>query len=257
MNSQYKLIWFQHFHKAGGSSVINLAKQNGEIFFPYHQNGNPTNMQGKLLEIWNYSDNQLVEFLDYCEQLNVTFLATEWGVPNINLLSKDERVILVTCIREPLNRFISNYYYDLYNGFTPARTLSSYVNSRRRTITMPNYYCRMLSGINNKSKIIDDFTFETSLKILSKFDMCLILEQGFDQLNLKLDYWQVYNHKENKTQLGIRELLSLLRQGKLDLCFRRFLYPRKNPDSAFVESWKLDNSYDLLLYRTALSESTL
>ena len=34
-------ILFWHVHKAGGSSFIQLAHQNGEVLHPYHFNGNP------------------------------------------------------------------------------------------------------------------------------------------------------------------------------------------------------------------------
>ena len=37
----YRLVWFQHLHKAAGTYVIRRAMANGETFWPEHENGNP------------------------------------------------------------------------------------------------------------------------------------------------------------------------------------------------------------------------
>ena len=35
----YRLVWFQHLHKAAGTYVIRRAMANGETFGPEHENG--------------------------------------------------------------------------------------------------------------------------------------------------------------------------------------------------------------------------
>ena len=104
MKNKYQLIWFQHFHKAAGSSVVDLARRNREVFWPDHSNGNPINNCGHLLELWNYDEKKLTGFINTCEQRGITFVATEWGFPNIYVLHKDPRVLTLTILREPLRR---------------------------------------------------------------------------------------------------------------------------------------------------------
>ena len=88
----YRLIWFQHVHKAAGTLVVNLAKENGEVLFKNNANGNPLDENGDRLELWNYSAEELTDFLDQCEKDGVTFVATEHGSPDFRLLSEDSRV---------------------------------------------------------------------------------------------------------------------------------------------------------------------
>ena len=39
----YRLIWFQHIHKAAGTLIVNMAKANSEKMYITNNNGNPTN----------------------------------------------------------------------------------------------------------------------------------------------------------------------------------------------------------------------
>lgn len=243
-----KIIWFQHFHKAGGSSIINLARFNQEIFYPIHQNANPVGTDGKLIPLWEYSAKQLENFLDHCQSQGITFIATEWGVPDIRALKNDPRVLLITCIRKPLNRFVSNFYYDLYNGYTPAKTLEEYIGSRNRSITMSNYYCRMLSGVNNSPTEITEETFKYCLNILQMFDLCLILENGFNDLKLMKEDWNISISHTNKTKLGVKGFLALIKNSKFKQLFYRLRYPINNPSSEFIELWSQQNIFDLNLY---------
>ena len=68
----YRLIWFQHVHKAAGTLVVNLAKENGEVLFKNNANGNPLDENGDRLELWNYSAEELTDFIDQCEKDGVT-----------------------------------------------------------------------------------------------------------------------------------------------------------------------------------------
>ncbi len=42
-----------------------------------------------------FSDRLLEQFVDRCEAENITFVATEWGLPHIATLARDERVNLI------------------------------------------------------------------------------------------------------------------------------------------------------------------
>ncbi|MDJ0615333.1 MAG: hypothetical protein QNJ63_01085 [Calothrix sp. MO_192.B10] len=46
-NDKYRLIWFQHFHKAGGTSIVKFAQSNSEVLYPCHLNGNPLSPDGR------------------------------------------------------------------------------------------------------------------------------------------------------------------------------------------------------------------
>lgn len=230
----YRLVWFQHFHKAGGSSIVDLARLNGETCYPYHENGNPREEKGSLLKIWEYNENELVEFVDECERDQITFVATEWGMPNLSILSQDPRVTLITCLRNPILRLTSNFYFDLYLGYTPARNIESYVGSRNRTITMFNYYSRVLSRLDNDSADVSESDFEAAIENLSKFDCVFALEDGFNTLAVALD-WELYEIHSNESRFGIRHILGLLRRGRVSLAFLRILQPKRKPDPVFVQ----------------------
>ena len=96
---EYRLIWFQHLHKSAGTLIVNMAINNNEVLFDNHNNGNPTNSIGEVLPIWEYSKNQLLDFVNECEISGITFVATEYGAPNFKLLSKDSRVELMSCFQ--------------------------------------------------------------------------------------------------------------------------------------------------------------
>ena len=96
-------------HKSAGTSIVKMAERNGGKLYPSNDNGNPQEDNGKIKKLWSYPDWKLVMFIDKCEKLGVTFVATEWGAPDFEFLKKDKRVVIFTCLREPIDRYISNY----------------------------------------------------------------------------------------------------------------------------------------------------
>ena len=86
--TDYRLVWFQHLHKAAGTYVIRRAMANGETFWPEHSNGNPR-VDGQLVPLWEMSSDQLTSFIDECEKKGVTFVACEWGGPDFQTLAND------------------------------------------------------------------------------------------------------------------------------------------------------------------------
>ena len=114
----YRLIWFQHLHKAAGTLIVNMAKANNEVLHNPHNNGNPSDIKGSTLPLWEYDESGLLDFINNCEEEGVTFVASEFGAPNFKTLSSDPRVKLMTCFRDPCKRIISNHNYDYYSGYT-------------------------------------------------------------------------------------------------------------------------------------------
>lgn len=251
---RYRLIWFQHFHKAAGTTITNLAIANGEVLYPRHNNGNPVGADGEEIKLWEYSAPELIRFVDDCEKTGVTFVATEWGVPDLAALSLDPRIRLVTCLREPLARYVSNFYFDLYNGFTPARNLRDYAWSRNRTITMPDYYCRMLARVYNVPAEPGESDYLRAKEALAKFHYVSTLKNGLTGIVNALN-WDTCPVHSNKSDFNFRQFLGLLRRGRLDLIYFRARYPRKRPSVDFIEFYKIAGKRDYALYEYAASRS--
>ena len=65
---EYRLVWFQHLHKAAGTYVIRRAIANGERLFPNNENGNPCNHNG-VIPLWEMSERELTKFIDTCQEI--------------------------------------------------------------------------------------------------------------------------------------------------------------------------------------------
>jgi hypothetical protein len=240
-------VWFQHFHKAAGTSLVNLALANGEVPWPAHRNGNPLDVDGKELRLWEYSPSQLRDFVDECQRRGVTFVATEWGSPDTQALAIDSRVALMTCLRDPLDRFVSNYYFDLYAGYTRARDLRSFMDSRPRDFVMPDYYCRVLARCNMHPGPVDVDQEARARAALSRFDCVLLLGRGFDHLHDAFG-WKNLSLHENRGGYTFREALGRIRRGKPGLVALRFLQPKRNADEDFVRWFAERNAADFRLF---------
>ncbi|MDF1871135.1 hypothetical protein [Vannielia sp.] len=142
----YRLVWFQHFHKAGGSSVIAEAGLNGERFYPRHYNGNPVDENGWEIPIWRMDEAEQRAFVDHCETLGVTFVATEWGSQIYPALRDDPRVFSLTFLRDPWDRLVSNYRYAMARGNAPATPIDQFFPHHSLMFRQPEYYTRMLAG---------------------------------------------------------------------------------------------------------------
>ncbi len=174
---EYRLIWFQHLHKVAGTTIVELAMVNGEKLYPSHKNGNPLDENGNWIELWNYNRSDLTEFIDMCEREGITFVATEWGSPDFKTLHEDPRVILITCMRKPWDRFKSNYQYDLFKGFTKMKDVYSYSNSN--DVSSFNYYTMIFSRKrfeDVKEKGLTHKDLGSAKENLSRFNIITVLE---------------------------------------------------------------------------------
>jgi len=151
-DGSYRLVWFQHFHKAGGSSVIATAAKNGERFYPQHHNGNPVDANGWEIPIWQMDVAAQRDFIDHCEEIGVTFIATEWGSQNYVALRDDPRVFSLTLIRDPWDRLVSCYKFDLARGHTKAVPIHRYFPHHSLPYRRPDYYTRSLAEGMGMSK---------------------------------------------------------------------------------------------------------
>jgi hypothetical protein len=158
----------------------------------------------------------------------VTFVATEWGGPDFSVLASDSRVKLITCIREPLERFVSDFYFAFYWGGTQHRTVEQYVNFNG-TPTMSNYYCRIFSRKNDSVKLITLDYFKLAKFNLSLFDCCEIVEKNnlFSKI-IKLFDWKEKKMIANQSKMTLPLAIRLLSKGKINLLLRRITLSKKN-----------------------------
>ena len=245
--NKYRLIWFQHFHKAAGTTIVEYAIINNEKLYPNHLNGNPVEKDGTLINLHTFSPEKLTMFIDECEKNGITFVATEWSAPDLDTLANDPRVVLITCFRDPLKRLVSNFYFDLYGSFTQSTKLENYVNSKNLTYTMDNYYCRILSRYDAGINEIDEVLYQKAKINLSKFDCCVTVENGFDGL-CKYLKWSCPPLKKNESKSGIRTYMRLLLGGQFKSIFLRVAFQKRSPSADFREAYVKNNVFDYKIF---------
>ncbi len=257
MAGMYRLIWLQHVHKSAGSTIVNQAIANGEVPYGNHKNGNPYTDEGELLHLWDFNDEQLGNFVDKCEEEGVTFVATEWGAPNYETLERDPRVILITCLREPYSRLVSNFNYDYYFGFSKSTTIEEYI-SEAGTLKMDNFLVRVYSRkYQNNSDELDDKSLEIALTNLRRFDLVLAIENQNDLSEHLFEAlgWKKKQVDSHRTFGNFRILLSLvvrLRFFKAWNYFARSIIgDTEFTKSRFIQHSRLDTEF----YNRILQES--
>jgi hypothetical protein len=256
MNKNYRLIWFQHLRKVAGSTIVRLAEANQEVLYPQHTNGNPRTIDGKLIHIWEMDTADLVDFIDQCEQEGITFISTEWSAPDLTTLASDPRIILITCIRDPLERFLSEYYYSLYKGRTDRRSLKDFVNSTAmhslHTLSMFNYYCRIFSRYNDHPEPVGPEQFERASTSMALFDHCAVLDEKdpFAEFHRLLG-WSISEVTVNRTVMDWSLFGKLLIKGHLHQLLRRLANPRKEPSEDYRRHFREQNQWDYRLYQEA------
>jgi hypothetical protein len=151
-------------------------------------------------------------------------------------------------LREPLARFVSNYYYDLHNGYTPARSLNAYMGSRQRAFTMDNYYCRILSGHDNNLVPVDEDQYRLAVQRLTYFDHCMDLHSGFATLSKELG-WSTEVAHANAGSRQMRVMLSRFLKLKWGLLFLQLRYPRRPASSDFERTFRQTNHWDQALLK--------
>ncbi|OEU07403.1 hypothetical protein FRACYDRAFT_251207 [Fragilariopsis cylindrus CCMP1102] len=179
-----KLILFVHFHKAGGTTIVNKFRVDGgyKCWRP-NANGNPKSQSNNVLQFWNYNRTQFTNFLlDGASQSQssesrmmknntnkekggdsdggVEFLAMEWNFLqqdhffqlDINYLQIDANMELITILRSvyPIEVNVKNKM-----GGTHIRIGNKPTIQYGKVITnvdfhlnhnKPNYYVSYLNG---------------------------------------------------------------------------------------------------------------
>ena len=245
----YRLVWFHHLHKSAGTLIVNMALRNGEVPYPSHGNGNPKSESGELLRLWEYDEGSLREFIDQCEGAGVTFVATEHGAPDFSVLAEDSRVILVTCLRDPLKRCASNFNYAYYSGYTDARSMGEFA-SEPNVHMSDNYYTRMFSRKEQFPLIeVDEGDLSSALEAVSGFDLVLSTDPSHMDLGSKMEGalgWIGMDDVDRHSTFGDGwRMLNMLKKGQFSRFFR---YISKKDMSDGVESLRQDYDLDYRMF---------
>ena len=68
--------------------MVALARHNGEALHDPHLNGCPLSPDRKVLRLWERSPQGLNDYLDDAIASGVSFVASEWGVPDVEVLAR-------------------------------------------------------------------------------------------------------------------------------------------------------------------------
>lgn len=237
----YRLIWFQHVHKAAGTLVVNLAKENGEVLFKNNANGNPLDENGDRLELWNYSAEELTDFIDQCEKDGVTFVATEHGSPDFRLLSEDSRVFLLTTLRGPFSRAVSNFNHAYYAGYTQSNNLDVFLSENRFFMT-DNFYTRTFTQKEQFPLVELNYSdVDDALNMIRLFDLVLKIGEGDLVEKLSKEFnWRNVGVDSHPTFGDPWKVWNLLKKGRLYRLLR-YLFRLDAPGDYSV----LEDRYEL------------
>jgi hypothetical protein len=248
-----RLIWFQHFHKAGGTSIVKLAMQNDEALFPNNRNGNPFDESGFPIRIWEFSEKQIHSFIDSCKAKSISFIATEFGCPSFDALRERDDTISISLLRDPLKRIISNYEYDIHLGGVRKMPLSTYIRTSHLDHGRPNYYAHMLS-MHAGCGFDDAERLRIAKKNLRSIDHVYRLEdeQALPHLCVKLG-WQFQPIMANRKPTLAHAAWQAIRMRKLSRFTRRawleYIYRRYDYEEA-IHDFQQRNHLDQELYNS-------
>lgn len=257
MGKHARLIWFQHLHKAGGTSLVELAKLSGERLYPYNVNGNPLDENGRELPIWEYNKEQLAGFVEQCFELEVSFVSVEWALPMIDVLAGDPRVRLVTVMRDPFRRFASNYRYDIRYGYIALCDADTYLNSSMEINIdghpyghkLSNYYTRYWSGekLGGKQEV-DNRTFERALENLKKMDVTMFLEDENPFKAMQRFGWEKLELHANPGEYDRILILKDFLKGRWQKTYRMLKNRPMDVGADFKDRFFETNYWDIDLY---------
>lgn len=237
-----RLIWFHHFHKAGGTSMVKLAEANGEKPYQPNHNGNPVGVDGKPINYSAMSNDDLARFVDQCLADGVTFLASEFHTPDLDYLAAREDVVLVTMVRDALGRYMSNYNFDRYFGFNRAGDLSSYPHNSHRAMCKPNYYCNSLLDRHLDPPPLEDSDAAEASRRLALFDVVIPLGD-FSALAVNPAIgWSITEMRANSLKPSWRGAISAWRKPRIAL--RRLTFEKQEADDAFRQQFAAENASD-------------
>jgi hypothetical protein len=210
-------ILFMHFHKAGGTTINSMANKMKK--FTQNKNGNPY-MNNELIRFWEYKNTEFENFKKYIKTNQIEFLCMEWGhFKYFNDINTSD-ITLITCFRDPYERYISNINYDKSNNSQKYTSNNIKYDGVYVNFNKMNYYVRMLCGLYDELDVeMTEEHLEKAKRVLDRYDAILILENP-DSFKLIEKYKFNNVSKKNKTSsknynIGITKN-EFVNQNKLD-----------------------------------------
>lgn len=243
-----QLIWFLHFHKAGGTTVVELAQKNGERLFTPHANGAPLGDDGKPIDVSMMSSDELAKFVDACKASRISFVASEFHTPDLDYLAGRGDVRLITVVRDPLARYISNFDFDRYFDFNNARRLADYAQGSTRAMCRPNYYCNTLLGRHESPRPLTEADLQEAQRRLALFDLVIHLGEKCAFARLDTIGWHITEMQANSMKPDLRNAFGAWRNPPLVL--RRLFFRKTKVTDAFREHFEKDNWADQALLQS-------
>ena len=228
MNS---IILFLHFHKCAGTTINYLFNDFNK--YPQNKNGNPFTIKNEIIQYWNYNSLDFENFKNSLIERNIQFISLEWNFfknyDSINLSNID----LITVLREPYNRYISNMlHYKCYNMKIFEKKKIKHRNNFLLNYNKFNYYTKMLSGLGNDldTKITMKHFYDAK-KNLEKISTIIILE--------------------------IPETFNLLKKYNINNIVKKNITNKKNLKKLIIDQnfFIEQNRFDYLLYNYAIKLS--
>lgn len=212
------VIIYMHFHQAAGTTISNLflfhSKING---WNPGSNGNPhyeyrEGMHGNYvyehgcrgcgyMPISNFNQTMLNFFMKDVKLKNVNFLSQEWSYFKDSTFLDFSYVHLITCIRDPYKRFVSDYYVCTNGNLDPVQFIENdrgwKIEGSRKFVNhnKPNYYVSMLNGFGNTTPQpkLGIKHLKKAKEELHKFSAILILENPESFTLLEILFGVPYN----------------------------------------------------------------
>lgn len=200
-------IVYLHFHKAAGSTVIDSLKNNYKPYKPCDPNCNPNNLNKTQI---NFNKFDIIDLYDFLLSKKFDFFCLEFSFFNSNLILP-ENLKIITILREPFNRFKSNYLHDtskdrkesaINKGYKIDKIENfnklniDYKNTKINLFNKNNYYVKFLNGFNKDNEINED-NYKIAIDRLNKFHNITILENNNSHNFLKHELNISLNDKKN------------------------------------------------------------
>ena len=125
-----KLNFFLQFMKAGGTSMVNLAIENGEKLWRKHDNGKPCTPFGSTIDLPSFSKEESLQFFEDAIATEISFVSVAGGYSILEAALSHPQVRTICSLRDPTETCLSNYNYDFYLAETHERKLSTYIENR-------------------------------------------------------------------------------------------------------------------------------
>ena len=188
-SDNHQLILFLHFHRSGGTSIVQMFSRAGRVLHDPHVNGNPwLGDRSGLVEFWRFDRRQFTGWIDEITSQGVEFIACEWDFLRRENRCPRDGLALVTCLRDPFERLVSDYvskggdrlWGDIRRWYDTEPLLWKRASSTRSfplSHNLPNHYVRMLNGLGTAPEAgLDHDSLKEARRSLNLFEAVLVLE---------------------------------------------------------------------------------